>query len=74
MAVPLDAIRAFHNAFRKDIKAIDTAADAAARGQANLDMAIKRYLFVTQLIKVAIGDDWPELTGRIPELVTGPNN
>ena len=50
MAVPLDAIRAFHIAFRKDIKAIDTAAYSAARGEAGLDLVVKRYTFFNEVL------------------------
>jgi hemerythrin-like domain-containing protein len=45
MAVPLDAIRAFHNAFRKDMTDMDAAAYTAARGDGNLDLVLKRYTF-----------------------------
>ena len=34
MVSPIDAILAFHNAFRRDMAAIDAAALAAARGHA----------------------------------------
>jgi hypothetical protein len=58
MAVPLDAIRAFHHAFRKDIKAIDAAAYSAARGQAGLDFVLKRLkLFNEVLIWHADGEE-----------------
>jgi Hemerythrin HHE cation binding domain len=50
MAVPLDAIRAFHIAFRKDIKAIDAAAYSAARGEAGLDLFVKRYTFFNEVL------------------------
>jgi hypothetical protein len=50
MAVPLDAIRAIHNAFRKDMKAIDAAAYSAARGQAGLDLVVKRYIFFNEVL------------------------
>jgi hypothetical protein len=50
MAVPLDAIRAIHNAFRKDIAAIDAAAFKAARGLSNLDPVIKRYTFFNEVL------------------------
>ena len=50
MAVPLDGIRAFHYAFRKDIKAIDMAADSAARGQVGLDLVVKRYTFFNEIL------------------------
>ena len=50
MAVPLDSIRAFHNAFRQDIKAIDAAAHSAARGQGGLDLVAKRYTFFNEIL------------------------
>jgi hypothetical protein len=50
MAVPLDAIRAFHIAFRKDIKAIDTAAYSAARGEVGLDLVVKQYTFFNEVL------------------------
>ena len=50
MAVPLDGIRAFHNAFRKDIKAIDLAAYSAAQGQSGLDLVVKRYTFFNEVL------------------------
>jgi hypothetical protein len=50
MAVPLDVIRAFHNAFRKDLQAIDLAAYTAARGQAGLEIVQKRYIFFNQVL------------------------
>ena len=50
MAVPLDVIRAFHNAFRKDLKEIDLAAYSAARGQSGLDFVQKRYIIFNQVL------------------------
>jgi hypothetical protein len=50
VAVPLDAIRAFHNAFRKDIKVIDEVAHNAARGHGNLDLVLKRYTFFNEAL------------------------
>jgi hypothetical protein len=50
MAVPLDAIRAIHKAFRKDMKAIDAAAYSAAKGQAGLDLVKKRYIFLNEVL------------------------
>jgi hypothetical protein len=50
MVVPLDAIRAFHNAFRKDMTAIDAAAYTAARGSGNLDLVLKRYNFFNEIL------------------------
>jgi hypothetical protein len=58
MAVPLDAIRAIHNAFRKDMKAIDTAAHIAARGNGSLDLVLNRYIFFNEvLVWHAIGEE-----------------
>lgn len=50
MAVPLDAIRAFHNAFRRDIAAIDSAALAAARGDGGTGPVIKRFAFFNEVL------------------------
>ncbi len=50
MAVPLDAIRAIHNAFRKDMTAIDAAAYTAARGRGSLDLVLKRYTFFNEVL------------------------
>jgi hemerythrin-like domain-containing protein len=50
MAVPLDGIRAIHNAFRKDMVTIDKAAETAARGQGNLDLIRKRYTFFNEIL------------------------
>lgn len=50
MTVPLDAIRAIHNAFRKDMTAIDTAAHIAARGRGSLDLVVKRYTFFNEVL------------------------
>jgi hemerythrin-like domain-containing protein len=50
MAVPLDAIRAIHNAFRKDMTAIDAAAHSAARGHGSLDLVLKRYTFFNEVL------------------------
>lgn len=50
MAVPLDAIRAIHNAFRKDMTAMDAAAHSAARGHGSLDLVLKRYTFFNEIL------------------------
>jgi len=50
MAVPLDAIRAIHNAFRKDMTAIDAAAHIAARGRGSLDVVLKHYTFFNEVL------------------------
>jgi len=48
--VPLDGIRAIHNAFRKDMMAIDAAAVMAARGRGSLDLVLKRYIFFNEVL------------------------
>jgi hypothetical protein len=50
MTEPVDAIRAFHNAFRVDIKQIDAAALSAARGEEGLANAIGRYRFLNEIL------------------------
>ncbi len=50
MAVPLDAIRAVHNALRKDVAAIDAAAYSAAKGGAGADLVVKRYTFFNEVL------------------------
>ncbi|MHA2060852.1 MAG: hemerythrin domain-containing protein [Candidatus Sifarchaeia archaeon] len=58
MVVPLDAIRAIHNAFRKDMTAIATAAHIAARGNGSLDLVLNRYIFFNEvLVWHAIGEE-----------------
>jgi hypothetical protein len=58
MAVPLDIIRAFHNAFRKDIAVIDRTANDAAHGQGDLDLLLKRYKFFNDvLVWHALGEE-----------------
>jgi hypothetical protein len=50
MAVPLDIVRAFHNAFRRDLKEIDAAAYIAAQGHDTLVPVIKRYVFFNEVL------------------------
>jgi hypothetical protein len=50
MAVPLDAIRAIHNAFRKDMAAIDAAAYEAASALGDLGLVIERYFFFNEVL------------------------
>ena len=58
MAVPLDIIRAFHNAFRKDIAMIDRTANEAAHGQGDLDLLVNRYKFFNDvLVWHAVGEE-----------------
>ena len=70
MAVPLDAIRAIHNAFREDMKAIDTAAHESAQGLGSLDRVLKRYTFFNEvLVWHAQGEE--EYVCSAPQLVKG---
>ncbi len=58
MTVPLDAIRAFHNAFRRDLAAMDAAAHAAARGQGSVDLVVKRHGFFNEILAIhATGEE-----------------
>lgn len=50
MPVPLDAIRAIHNAFRRDIKMIDKSANSAAHKDGNLDLILERYHFFNDVL------------------------
>ena len=50
MAVPLDVIRALHNAFRKDMADMGAAAHDAVRGSGNLDLVLKRYSFFNEVL------------------------
>jgi hypothetical protein len=50
MTQPLDAITAFHNAFRRDMTRIDAAALAAARGMEGQASTIERYRFFNEIL------------------------
>ena len=50
MTKPLDAIMAFHNAFRRDMQMIDSAALEAARGNAGSTLVIERYRFFNEVL------------------------
>jgi hypothetical protein len=50
MAQPLDAVMAFHNAFRRDMVGIDAAALGAARGTPGLEPAIARFRFFNEVL------------------------
>lgn len=50
MAEPIDAIRAIHNAFRNDLKRIDTAALNSARGNEGLVATIERFRFLNEVL------------------------
>ena len=60
MTVPLDAIRGFHNAFRKDMAAMDASAYEAARGRAGLGLGLvldRYFLFNEVLVWHANGEE-----------------
>jgi hemerythrin-like domain-containing protein len=75
MAVPLDAIRAIHNAFRKEMMMMDEAANAAAHKQGNLDPVLKRYKFFNEvLVWHAVGEEkfvFPSME-KVAPLVSQP--
>src|SRR3954462_9827960 len=51
MAVPIDAVRAIHNAFRQDITLIDAAALDAARGKPGLEGTVERFRFFNEVLE-----------------------
>jgi iron-sulfur cluster repair protein YtfE (RIC family) len=75
MPVPLDAIRAIHNAFRYDMTAMDEAADSAAHNSGNLGLVLKRYDFFNEvLVWHAVGEEkfvFPAME-KIAPLVSPP--
>jgi len=50
MAEPLDAVMAFHNAFRRDMAVIDAAALDSARGKPGLAPTIERFRFFNEIL------------------------
>jgi hypothetical protein len=50
MTEPLDAIRAFHNAFRTDMAGIDAAAFETAKGKEGLASKIERFHFFNEML------------------------
>ncbi|HVN73808.1 MAG TPA: hemerythrin domain-containing protein [Methanoregula sp.] len=50
MVVPVDAVRAIHNAFRNDLERIDTAAFHTATGKDGLSATIERYRFFNEIL------------------------
>jgi hypothetical protein len=50
MAQPLDAIKAFHNAFRADMKLIDASALESARSGKKLSSTIERFRFFNEVL------------------------
>jgi iron-sulfur cluster repair protein YtfE (RIC family) len=58
VVVPLDAIRAIHNAFRRDMASMDKAADSAAHKSGDLGLVAKRYKFFNEiLVWHALGEE-----------------
>lgn len=70
MPVPLDAIRAIHNAFRNDMAAMDKAANSAAHGSGDPDLVLDRYrLFNEILVWHASGEEkfvFPAMEKLVP--------
>ena len=50
MAEPLDAVKAIHNAFRKDMEGIDAAALDSARGKSGLTPVVERFRFMNEVL------------------------
>jgi hypothetical protein len=50
MAEPLDAVMAFHNAFRRDMSIIDAAALDFARGAPGLEPTVERFRFLNEVL------------------------
>jgi hypothetical protein len=50
MVQPLDAVLVFHNAFRRDMTAIDTGALDSARGKPGLASTIERFRFFNEML------------------------
>ncbi|HOW33364.1 MAG TPA: hemerythrin domain-containing protein [Methanoregulaceae archaeon] len=50
MTEPVDAIRAFHNAFRNDIRRIDTVAFDPAKGEKGCAPTIERFRFFNEIL------------------------
>jgi hypothetical protein len=72
MKSPIDAVRALHNAFRKDMNVIDAAALDAARGKPGLAATIERFRFFNEMLAWhAHGEDsliGPLLEGVAPSV------
>lgn len=51
MAGPIDAVRAIHNAFREDMRLIDTAALEAAQGKPGLEETVERFRFFNEVLE-----------------------
>ena len=51
MTSPTDAVLAIHNAFRRDIEIIDSAALGAARGKPGLEATLERFRFLNEVLE-----------------------
>lgn len=51
MTGPIDGVLALHNAFRRDIELIDTAALDAARGKPGLEATVERFRFFNEVLE-----------------------
>src|SRR5437762_912048 len=51
MTGPIDAVRAIHNAFRRDIDLIDEAALDSARGKPGLEATVERFRFFNEVLE-----------------------
>lgn len=72
MVQPLDAVMAFHNAFRRDMAGIDAAALDSARGRPGLEPALERFRFFNEmLVWHAHGEElaiFPALEAVVPSV------
>ncbi len=50
MTGPLDAVTAFHNAFRRDMAGMDAASLEVARGKTGLAPAVERFRFLNEVL------------------------
>jgi hypothetical protein len=68
----MDIILAFHNAFRRDMSVIDTAARDAARGKSGLSLTVERFRFFNEiLVWHAFGEEqaiFPALEAVVPSV------
>jgi hypothetical protein len=51
MTGPIDSVVAIHNAFRRDIEAIDAAALDSARGKPGLEATVERFRFLNEVLE-----------------------
>jgi hypothetical protein len=50
MTTPIDAVLAFHNAFRRDMADIDAGALGTARGTSGLTAVVARFRFFNEVL------------------------